>query len=160
MAAKAQLPTWAEELRRRYLRGESHLFVVHGNVHDVTLYEGELLGISAVLAHAMAGKDIILRYNVSTGVRVMKKPPQGLGKIEGVEELLLHRSADKVLPALEKLLFAQHNIGVIFEYTETIAPAGDASFSSATRCARASGWWRRWRATRPASSSPSSPTCR
>jgi len=129
MASKI-LPPWAEELRRRYLRGESHLFVVHGNVHDVTLYDGELLGISSVLAAAASNKDIILRYNVSTGVRVMKKPPAGLGKIEGVEELLLHRTPDKVLPALEKLLFAQRNIGVIFEYTETIAPVGDASFSS------------------------------
>ena len=34
------------------------------------------------------------------------------------------------LPALEKILFTQSNVGVIVEYSETIAPVGDASFSS------------------------------
>ena len=37
---EAPLPKWADELRRRYLRGEASQFVLHGNVHDLILYEG------------------------------------------------------------------------------------------------------------------------
>jgi transitional endoplasmic reticulum ATPase len=122
----ATLPAWADELRRRYLKGESHLFVVHGNVHDVTLHDGKLLGLSELLAIAMGKKETVLRYNVSAGVRVVRKP----ARLDGLDEVLAHRASDKVLPALEKLLYTQSNIGVILEYAETIAPAGDASFSS------------------------------
>jgi AAA+ superfamily predicted ATPase len=130
------LPSWAEELRRRYLRGESHLFVLHGNVHDVSLVDADggkgkqLYGVAEVLAESMKRKDLVLRYNISTGVRFVKRPPQGAAKLEGVEELLAARSADKVLPALERLLFSQSNVGVIIEYAEVVAPVGEASFSS------------------------------
>ena len=133
MPPEKPLPAWAEELKRRYLRGESHLFVVHGNVHDVTLFEGEkgkqLLGVAEILAESMKRKEILLRYNISTGVRFIKKPAS-VGKLDGLDELLAARAPDKVLPALEKLLFTQSNVGVIFEYAEVIAPVGDASFSS------------------------------
>ena len=37
------LPPWAEELRRRYLRGEAWQFVLHGNVHDLVLHGGRLV---------------------------------------------------------------------------------------------------------------------
>jgi transitional endoplasmic reticulum ATPase len=120
-------PVWVEELRRRYLRGESSLFVVHGNVHDVALHDGRLLGGSDLLALALQKKDTIVRYNVSTGCRFLKKA----AKLEGsIDELLKQRSPDKVLPALERLLLGNHNVAVLLEYAEVIAPAGDASFSS------------------------------
>ena len=32
------LPSWAEDLRRRYLRGEASMFVLHGNVYDVVVH--------------------------------------------------------------------------------------------------------------------------
>ncbi|HUJ59130.1 MAG TPA: ATP-binding protein [Kofleriaceae bacterium] len=122
------LATWAEELKRRYLRGEASVFVLHGNVHDVALDEaGELISIGDYVARTVfEKKDIVIRYNVSTGCRFTKKA----GKIEGIEELMLQRTADKVLPALERLLFQQNNVGLVLEYAEMMAPAGDASFSS------------------------------
>jgi AAA+ superfamily predicted ATPase len=118
---------WADELRRRYLRGESSQFVLHGNVHDVVLSDGALIGVADFLSkNVLERKDIIIRYNVSTGCRFVKKA----GKIEGLEELMLQRSPDRVLPMLERLLFTQNNVGVIIEYAEMVAPVGDASFSS------------------------------
>src|SRR5215475_10814286 len=95
-------PTWAEELRRRYLRGEASVFVVHGNVHDLVLDgAGELVSLGDFLARTVfEKKDIVIRYNLSTGCRFAKKA----GKIDGAEVLLLERSPDKVLPALEKLM--------------------------------------------------------
>jgi transitional endoplasmic reticulum ATPase len=122
------LPAWAEELRRRYLRGEASVFVVHGNVHDLVLDgSGELVSLGDFLARTVfEKKDIVIRYNLSTGCRFVKKA----AKVEGAETLLLERSADKVLPALEKLMYAQNNVGLVIEYAEMLAPAGEASFSS------------------------------
>jgi ATP-dependent 26S proteasome regulatory subunit len=125
--AERTLPTWADELRRRYLRGESSQFVLHGNVHDVVLHDGALIGVSDFLAQKVfEKKDIVIRYNVSTGCRFSKRA----GKIEGLEELLLQRTTDKVLPVLERLLYTQNNVALIIEYAEMVAPVGDASFFS------------------------------
>jgi hypothetical protein len=126
----ATLPVWAEELKRRYLRGESSVFVLHGNVHDVVLASpdgNDLISVGDYLTRSVfEKKDIVVRYNLSTGSRFSKKAV----KVEGVEELLLERSPDKVLPALERLLFSQNNVALVLEYAEMLAPAGDASFSS------------------------------
>ena len=123
----AVLPTWAEELKRRYLRGEASLFVLHGNVHDLVLDGDELVSVADFLTHSVfEKKDIVIRYNLSTGCRFAKKA----GKVEGVESLLIERSADKVLPTLERLLFSQNNVGLVIEYAEMLAPAGDPSFAS------------------------------
>ena len=123
----APLPGWADELKRRYLRGEASVFVLHGNVHDVVHHDGGLISIADFLAQVVfEKKDIAIRYNVSTGCRFTKKS----GKIEGLEDLLLQRTPDKVLPTLERLLFTQNNVGLVIEYAEMVAPAGDASFSS------------------------------
>ncbi|MGE5186503.1 MAG: ATP-binding protein [Acidobacteriota bacterium] len=121
------LPVWAEELKQRYLRGEASVFVLHGNVHDVVFDGDELISIGDFVARTVfEKKDVVIRYNVSTGCRFTKKA----GKIDGVEALMLERTPDKVLPALERLLFAQNNVGLVLEYAEMMAPAGDASFSS------------------------------
>jgi transitional endoplasmic reticulum ATPase len=122
------LPAWADELRRRYLRGEASVFVVHGNVHDLVLNEsGELVSLGDFLARSVfEKKDVVIRYNVSTGCRFAKKA----AKIEGIETLMLERTPDKVLPALEKLMYAQNNVGLVVEYAEMLAPAGEASFAS------------------------------
>jgi len=120
------IPAWADELRRRYLRGEASLFVLFGNVHDVVLYDDRLLPVPDFLAETLQRKDTIIRYNVSTGCRFIKKGT----KIEGLEELMLQKAPDKVLPVLEKLLFTSQNVAVIIEYADVVAPVGDASFSS------------------------------
>ena len=43
------LPGWAEDLRRRYLRNEASMFVLHGNVYDVVLFGGKMLSLSSFL---------------------------------------------------------------------------------------------------------------
>ena len=55
-------PSWAEELRRRYLRGEASQFILHGNVHDQILHEGELYGLSDYLTKVFLEKsrDVIM----------------------------------------------------------------------------------------------------
>ncbi len=125
-AAEKTVPEWRDELRRRYLRGEASLFVVHGNVHDLVLYDDRLLPVPDFLAETLAKKDTVIRYNLATGCRFVKKG----SKIDGLEDLMLQRAPEKVLPTLERLLFSSSNIAVIMEYAEVVAPVGDASFSS------------------------------
>jgi transitional endoplasmic reticulum ATPase len=130
MTETRPLPAWADELRRRYLRGEACQFVVHGNVHDLVLHEDQFLSVSDFLAQSLLApaKETVVSYNVSSGVRFQKKR----GEVPGLDDLLLHRGADKVLPALERLLVGGTQVGVLVEYAEMIAPAGDANFFSET----------------------------
>src|ERR1041385_9189289 len=97
-APEKTVPAWSDELRRCYLRGEASLFVLFGNVHDVVLYGDRLLPVPDFLAETLQRKDTIIRYNVSTGCRFVKKGT----KIEGLEELMLQKAPDKALPVPEK----------------------------------------------------------
>jgi len=122
------LAPWAASLRRRYLRGESSQFILHGNVHDLTLHEGKLYTLSEFLSQALLerSKDNVILYNVSTGARFSKRK-MDLGSYE---DLILKKDPASVLPLLERVLVTQDKVAVILEYAETIAPAGDTSFST------------------------------
>jgi hypothetical protein len=122
------LPAWADELRRRYLRGEASVFVLHGNVHDLVLDEGRLVPVIEFLSRALLSptKDVVAHYDLAGGVRFAKST----GEVAGLDDLLLERDAEKVLPALERLLLGGDRVAVILEYAEMIAPAGDANFFS------------------------------
>ncbi len=128
LSASSKLPEWADELRRRYLRGEASQFVLHNNVHDILLSDGKLYSLSDFLAQVLFGpsKDNVAIYNVSTGVRFAKRKMS----IDGLEDLVLKKAPADVLPALEKALVGQDKLAVILEYADTIAPAGDTSFST------------------------------
>lgn len=126
--AAPPLPAWADELRRRYLRGESSQFVLHGNVHDLFLYDQKLYTLSEFLAQVLLdrSKETIALYNVSTGVRFAKRKL----KLDGLEDLVVQKEPAKVLPLLERALTTEDKLAVILEYSDTIAPAGDTSFST------------------------------
>jgi len=127
MATDAQLPPWATELKRRYLRGESSQFVLHGNVHDLILHEGKLYSLSEFLAQVLLEKkDSVLLYNVSTGVRFAKRKMS----LDGFEDLVLKKDPASVLPLLEKALTTQDRLALVVEYAEAVAPAGETSFST------------------------------
>jgi transitional endoplasmic reticulum ATPase len=122
------LPEWASELRQRYIRGEASQFILHGNVHDVVLHEGKELPVEEFIGTVMLGgnKDTIVFYNNSTGVKFHKRK----GKLEGLDELLLHKSRDKVLPLLERALVTEARFAVVLTYAESLAPAADLSMYS------------------------------
>ncbi len=128
LAVETKLPAWADELRRRYLRGESSQFVLHGNVHDLILYAGKLYALSEFLSQVLLErtKDTVALYNLSTGVRFAKRKME----LSGYEDLALAKEPAKVLPALERALTTQDKFALIIEYADTIAPAGDTSFST------------------------------
>lgn len=120
------LPSWAEELRRRYLRGESSMFVLHGNVFDSVVHDGRMVPLSDFLSDIMLkeSKSTIAVYNVASGVRFTKRD----GGEALLDDLLLTTQKEKVLLALERLLISGTRVAAILEYAETMAPAGDPSF--------------------------------
>src|SRR5882757_5782651 len=68
------LPAWAEDLRRRYVRGEASMFVLHGNVFDAVVHDG-MRSLSAFLTDVLLSetKDTIVTYNVATGGHFAKR---------------------------------------------------------------------------------------
>ena len=122
------LPGWAEDLRRRYLRGESSMFVLHGNVYDVVLHGGKMLSLSDFLAGVLLKetKETIVLFNVATGVRFVKQGPEAAS----LDDLLPPVPRDRVLPALERLLVSSTKSAVVVEYAEALAPAGDPAFQT------------------------------
>jgi transitional endoplasmic reticulum ATPase len=123
-----QLPDWADDLRRRYLRGEASIFVVHGNVFDAVLSGDRFLTLTDFLGNVLLkeSKETIAVYNVATGVRFLKR-----GKdVENVDDLILQTEKPRVLGALERMLIGASKAAAIVEYAEVIAPAGDPNFQS------------------------------
>jgi SpoVK/Ycf46/Vps4 family AAA+-type ATPase len=120
------LPTWAEDLRRRYLRGESSIFLLHGNVFDLVLDGDRLKPLTEFLTETLLkdSRDTIAVYNLATGVRFPKKAKS----IEAQAALLSESEKTKVLSGLERLLVTSARVGIVLEYAETLAPAGDPSF--------------------------------
>ena len=126
MADVRILPPWAEDLRRRYLRNEAVLFVLHGNVHDLVLVDGALKPLTEFLTDVFWKdvRDTIAVYNLATGVKFAKKAKEA----EAQAELMREAPREKALAGLERLLVTSRKVGVVVEYAETIAPAGDPSF--------------------------------
>lgn len=128
MSSVRLLPAWAEELRRRYLRNEASLFVLHGNVYDAVLHDGRLLGLTEFLTGVLLRetKETIAVYNLATEVRFAKRARAG----PATDELLGGATRDKVFLALERLVTTGTKTAVILEYAETLAPAGETSFQA------------------------------
>ncbi len=121
----AKLPAWAEELKRRYLRGEASQFILHGNVHDLVLHRGQATMVDEFLCNVMlaGNKDSVAIYNTANGVRFAKRRD----RLPGVDELTLSRSREKVIPVLERLLLTEDRFALLLEYAETLCPAADLS---------------------------------
>jgi transitional endoplasmic reticulum ATPase len=122
------LPLWADDLRRRYLRGEASIFILHGNVYDAVLHGDDVLNLTDFLGNVLLkeSKETIAVYNVAIGVRFTKR---GDGVLQ-LDDLLLNTDKQKILGALERLLIGSSKVAVILEYAEVIAPAGDSNFQS------------------------------
>jgi transitional endoplasmic reticulum ATPase len=127
MADARFLPAWADELRRRYLRGESSIFLLHGNVFDLVLDGERLWPLTEFLTETLLkeSRDTLAVYNLATGVRFVKR-----GRELEAQAPLPEAEKAKVLAGLERLLVTSRRVGVILEYAETLAPAGDPSFQA------------------------------
>jgi len=106
------------------------MFVLHGNVFDVVLYENKPLTMSEFLTKILLreSKDNIAVYNVATGLRLTKR---GTGSA-ALDNAVLETECGKILGAIETTLIGSSRCAVVIEYAEAIAPGGDPSFQSAS----------------------------
>ena len=125
------LPAWADDLRRRYLRGESAMFILHGNVYDTIVQQqapDRSHGFSLLSVLLKDNKDAIARLQPLDGGPVSRKcPPR---RPSGSTTCCWPRRRNRVLAALERLLVGSTRTAVILEYADTLAPAGDPSFQA------------------------------
>jgi len=121
------LPAWAEDLRRRYLRGEAAMFVLHGNVFDAVVHQQKSYMLSEFLTDVLFRdtRQTVATYNLATGIRFARREA-GLA----VDEALLATEKPRALAALERILVGSSKAAVILEYAEAIAPAGDPAFQA------------------------------
>jgi SpoVK/Ycf46/Vps4 family AAA+-type ATPase len=126
MSESRTLPAWAEDLRRRYLRGEASMFVLHGNVYDVVLCNRKMMALTEFLTDVLLkdSKETIAVYNVATGTRFAKHEDSATA----VNDLLLATDKSRIFSAFERLLIGSTKTAVIMEYAEAIAPSGDPNF--------------------------------
>lgn len=125
--SERQYPAWAEQIRSTYLRGESSVFLLHGNVFDLVLNDGELISVVEYLTKVLlAKKEVICHYNPSVGVKFLRKDQ----KVGNLDELIGQEDTSKVLQGLEKMLRTTDGVALILDYAEMLAPAGDTSFLS------------------------------
>src|SRR3954468_14041193 len=98
MADARPLPSWAEDLRRRYIRGEASIFILSGNVYDAVLGASGVVTLTDFLGKTLLkeSKDTIAVYNVANGVRFLKR-----GKdVEKLDDLILSTEKPRILAAL------------------------------------------------------------
>jgi transitional endoplasmic reticulum ATPase len=138
MSEPRLLPAWAEDLRRRYLRGEASMFILYGNVYDAVLHDRRMLSLTEFLTDVLLrdSKDTIAVYNVATGIRYVKSPPR-VGAFASnptsTDELANgDPGKGRVLATLERLLTSSAKVAVLLEYAEALAPAGDPTFQADT----------------------------
>ena len=122
------LPSWAEDLRRRYLRGEASMFVLHGNVYDVVVHGQQTSSLVDFLTDVLLkdSRETIAVYNMAAGPRFAKRAKD----VRDLADVLGETHKDKVLPALERLLVGSMRAAVILEYAESLVPAGDPTFQA------------------------------
>ncbi len=147
---KGTLPQWAERMRRSYESGEHSLFILHGNVYDLFPYREKFLWLRDFLINALAGgKDLVLSYNLSEGIRLAT--PEMAREFQRFLEVLtslgqtppglthpalfgerpdLIKDPSLALALIEKLLETRNRIFVLIEHAEKIVPHQDVAFLS------------------------------
>src|SRR5688572_19297625 len=107
------LPTWSEDLRKRYLRGESSLFILHGNVYDVILHDGKKLSVTEFLTSVLLkdSRETIVVYNLSSGASF----PKRAATFSNWQEIAVEVEKAKVLAMLERSISLSDKTAVILE---------------------------------------------
>lgn len=143
------LPLWARELSEKYYSRSFAMFVLYGNVRDLVqlrMPDGlSFLPLEDFLARALFGqRDLVLHYDrggLSFGTSAtqsdFRRALEGYDSFHGTNYSQggLPRNPDAVLNLLDNYLRLRiadgKKIGLVIDFAETIAPAGDVSSMSA-----------------------------
>ncbi len=143
------LPLWARELSEKYYSRSFAMFVLYGNVRDLvplrTPEGASFVSLDDFLSRALFGqRDLILHYDrggLSFGSPAtqsdFRRALEGYDSFHGTSYAQggLPRNPDAVLNLLDNYLRLRiadgKKIGLVIDFAETIAPAGDVSSMSA-----------------------------
>src|SRR5882757_5440466 len=143
------LPAWARELSEKYYSRSFALFVLYGNVRDLvplrTRDETNFVPLDEFLSGALFGqRDLVLHYDrgglnfgSSDTQADFRRALEGYDSFHGTSYSQggLPRNPDAVLNLLDNYLRLRiadgKKIGLVIDFAETIAPAGDISGMSA-----------------------------
>jgi AAA+ superfamily predicted ATPase len=144
------LPAWARELSEKYYSRSFAVFVLYGNVRDLVPLRTQdgassFVSLEDFLSRALFGqRDLILHYDRgglsfgnSTTQADFRRGLEGYDSFHGTNYSQggLPRNPDAVLNLLDNYLRLRiadgKKIGLVIDFAETIAPAGDVSSMSA-----------------------------
>ena len=139
-------PGWAREFAEQYYAGTTCLFVLHGDVHDLTRQgPGTSAGFGSVpdfLTTQLFGNwDVVLRHDLSHGLRVYAGTDgERLRKMVGLletrigEPRMWPKDPDSILSLIDQLIQKnlmeanpdnQISIGLIFDHAQFLLPSAD-----------------------------------
>src|ERR1700730_7986372 len=143
------LPAWARELSEKYYSRSFALFVLYGNVRDLVPLRRQnatdFVPLDEFLSGALFGqRDIVLHYDrgglnfgSADSQADFRRALEGYDSFHGTtySQGGLPRNPDAVLNLLDNYLRLRiadgQKIGLVIDFAETIAPAGDVSSMSA-----------------------------
>src|ERR1700733_5456195 len=143
------LPAWARELSEKYYSRSFALFVLYGNVRDLvplrTPDSTTFVPLDEFLFGALFGqRDVVLHYDrgglnfgSAASQADFRRALEGYDSFHGTtySQGGLPRNPDAVLNLLDNYLRLRiadgKKIGLVIDFAETIAPAGDVSSMSA-----------------------------
>lgn len=143
------LPPWARELSEKYYSRSFAVFVLYGNVRDLVPLSTQdtttFVSLDEFISRALFGqRDLVLHYDrggLSFGTPAtqsdFRRALEGYDSFHGTSYSQggLPRNPDAVLNLLDNYLRLRiadgKKIGLVIDFAETIAPAGDVSSMSA-----------------------------
>jgi AAA+ superfamily predicted ATPase len=158
------LPRWAREFSEQFLAGTTCVYLLHGNVHDLTRLERDgnpaYGGVTEFLATQLFGKwDVVLQHDLSLGLKAaaggdgdrLRRMLALLSERIG-EPKTWPRDPDMILALLDKLIQSvllevdpakRISLGIILDYAQYLIPSAELSQMAAaqgTRLVRLLSW--------------------
>lgn len=126
-----KFPKWAEDIRQKYLVGESSVFVLHGNVFDVIVWDGNEYTLNEFLINVLLRENKYTVYQLDpNNLSEYKISPNSSG--QKITNSKVHQSyslLDKV-SKIQDALTTTNQVGVIVNYAEMIFPSAEINFLS------------------------------
>ncbi len=140
-------PAWAREMAELYFSGTTCLFIVHGNVHDLIRSkpaagdEGYASLVEFLATQVFGSWDIVLHYDLGKGLGLQAGTDRA--RLQSMVQQLAPRlgepgtwprDPETVLVLLDRFIerslldgdeVPRKRIGIIFDYAQYLAPAGD-----------------------------------
>ncbi len=139
LSAPERMPSWADELSRKYRAGEASHFLLHDNIYDLTRSRNGYISLLAYLQKEMLGNKRIVLYNRSEGISFDSEETMRafIAQQRVADPLLdyktaaqLPRDPARALPMIERFLYFTDHVAVVINFLETIFPAGEIGYLS------------------------------